>query len=379
MQSLSIIGSTGSIGTQALEIVRARPQDFKIVALSAGANLELLTKQIEEFKPQYVSILKDEDRQSLKERFSKLEILQDIKELAKLEVDICLSAIVGIAGLEANLIALDHTKRLAIANKETLVAAGHLVNEKLTKNKSELIPVDSEHVAIHHALCGYEIKNVKEILLTASGGPFRSLLASEFQDIKLKDALKHPNWDMGAKITIDSSTLVNKGLEVIEAKTLFNLDYDQIKVVIHPQSIIHSAVTFIDGNTIAQMGEPDMKVPIQYALDYPNKNQISMQKEFDIFQYPSLEFSKPDTEKFPALKMAFEAGKQGGSLPAVFNSANEAAVAMFLKEEIHYLDIAKIIEKEFEIHNKIAQPSLEDILVIHKEILSKYTMAHAQK
>jgi 1-deoxy-D-xylulose-5-phosphate reductoisomerase len=370
-KSLTIIGSTGSIGTQALEIVRARPQDFKIIALSAGNNIELLLKQIKEFKPQFASIVSEEHKKLIKENYPEIEILKDIEEIASLDVDICLSAIVGIAGLKANLKALEHAKRLAIANKETLVAAGHLVNEKIKKYHSELIPVDSEHVAIHHALCGYEISSVKEILLTASGGPFRTKTYEELKNVTLQEALKHPNWTMGAKITVDSSTLVNKGLEVIEAKTLFNLNYDQIKVVIHPQSIIHSAVTFIDGNTIAQMGEPDMTVPIQYALDYPNKKQISMKKEFNIFDYPQLNFETPDLKKFPALELAFQAGKTGHSMPAVFNSANEAAVGLFLKEEIEYLEISEIILREMSSHRLIEDPKVEDIIYMHTELLNK--------
>lgn len=374
-QSINIIGSTGSIGTQALEIVRARPNDFKIQALSAGKNIDLFLKQIKEFSPKYVTILSDKDKNQIREHFPKIEILKDVKELAALQVDICLSAIVGIAGLEANLIALEHSKRLAIANKETLVAAGHLVNQKLKEFNSELIPVDSEHVAIHHALCGYDIQNVKEILLTASGGPFRTHSLEELKNVCLKDALQHPNWDMGAKITVDSSTLANKGLEVIEAKTLFNLEYSQIKVVVHPQSIIHSAVTFIDGNTIAQLGAPDMTVPIQYALDYPCKNSIKMKKDFNIFDHPELNFEKPDLVKFPALRLAFEAGEKGASMPAVFNSANEAAVNLFLKEEIKYLEISQIIEREMENHTLIKNPQLEDIMSIHLELIDKLKTA----
>jgi 1-deoxy-D-xylulose-5-phosphate reductoisomerase len=370
-KNISIIGSTGSIGTQALEIVRSRSEDFKVVALSAGKNIDLLSKQIQEFKPRYVSIVSEDHKKKLKEQFPKLEILKEIKEIALLDLDICISAIVGIAGLEANLNALEHSKRLAIANKETLVAAGHLVNDKIKQYHCELIPVDSEHVAIHHALCGYDIKYVKEVLLTASGGPFRTKTLNELKNVSVKEALKHPNWDMGAKITIDSSTLANKGLEVIEAKTLFNLDYSQIRVVVHPQSIIHSAVTFVDGNTIAQMGEPDMTVPIQYALDYPDKKQITMKNDFNIFNYPELTFEKPDLEKFPALRLAFQAGEIAHSMPAVFNSANEAAVALFLNEEISYLDISRIIEKEMDKHSIVKDPQLEDLLSIHNDLLDK--------
>jgi len=371
-KTLTIIGSTGSIGTQALNIVRNRKNDFEIIALSAGSNFELLVKQIQEFKPKFISIKSFADQKKIQELFPDIKVLKDIKEIASVNVDICLSAIVGIAGLEANLIALENAQRLAIANKETLVAAGHLVNQKTKEFNTQLIPVDSEHVAIHHALGDYKKNDVKEILLTASGGPFRTFSLAQLESVTLEQALQHPNWSMGAKITIDSSTLVNKGLEVIEAKTLFDLDYQQIKVVIHPQSIIHSAVSFVDGNTIAQMGEPDMMVPIQYALDYPNKNIIQTKKDFDIFAYPNLSFEKPDLKKFPALALAYEAGNLAHSMPAVYNSANEAAVALFLQEEIKYLQICNIIEKEMQAHQIIKNPSLEDLLLIHSEMLNKY-------
>lgn len=389
-KSLSIIGSTGSIGTQALDIVRMRPDDFKIIALSAGNNLQLLIEQIKEFNPEYVSILKDADKKQIKDLFPEVEVLKDIKELASVrsksgaQVDIVLSAIVGIAGLEANLMALKHAKRTCVANKETLVAAGHIVRDYCEKYNSELIPVDSEHVAIHQCLASsltaknfYEDKNlhnsIKEILLTSSGGPFRTWAQSDFKKITKADALKHPNWSMGEKITIDSSTLMNKGLEVIEAHALFGIPYEKIQVVVHPQSIVHSAVTFVDGNTMAQLGSPDMRMPIQYSLDYPHKKQINFNDGFNIFKTQKLEFFEPELEKFPALKLAYEAGQKGHSYPAVLNSANEFAVQLFLEEKIRYTDIVKLIERELEIHKIIENPTLSEILQLHSNIQNNLT------
>lgn len=349
MKRISIIGSTGSIGTQALDIIRNRNSgkgspDFDVVALSAGRNLERLIDQIKEFRPQYISILKKEDQDTIKELFPEINILKNIEEIAAIEkIDIFLSAVVGITGLKANLIALQHAKRVAVANKETLVSAKHLVREYSQKYQSELIPVDSEHVAIHQCLGTHSQSEIHEILLTSSGGPFRTLDKEDLKNVTLQQALKHPKWSMGPKITIDSSTLMNKGLEVIEVNSLFDIDYDQIQVVIHPQSIVHSAVTFVDGNTIAQMSMPDMKVPIQYAIDYPNRYQIELEERFNIFSMGSLDFEFPDTNKFPALNLAYAAGRQGHSFPTALNSVNEAAVALFLEEKIEYLDITKII------------------------------------
>ena len=377
MKTLTIIGSTGSIGTQALDIVRQRKQEnpencFQIIALSAGKNLELFIDQIKEFKPSYVSILGDQAKQEIKSLFPQIQILEGIEEIAKLDsIDIFLSAIVGIAGLQANLTALQHAKRVAVANKETLVSAKHLVREYSSKYGSELIPVDSEHVAIHQCLLNSSNAAVKQILLTSSGGPFRTLPIEEFKNITLEQALQHPKWKMGPKITIDSSTLMNKGLELIEVNSLFDINYSDIQVVIHPQSIVHSAVTFRDGNTIAQMSLPDMKVPIQYALDYPNRNHITLKEDFNIFTMGSLEFESPDYEKFPALSLAYAAGRQGHSFPTVLNSSNEAAVELFLKNKIHYLDIIKIIEGELNNHTKIANPTLTNILELDKEIKAR--------
>lgn len=369
MKQITIIGSTGSIGTQTLEIIRSRPQEFEVLALSAGQNLELLVDQIKEFRPKYATISSDADKQTLKSLFPELEVMKNIEELASIPlVDIVVSAIVGIAGLRANLEALKHAKKIAIANKETLVCAPHLVKKNCDEHHSELIPIDSEHAAIHQCLLGYDNSKVEKILLTSSGGPFRTFSHEELTQVKLADALKHPKWSMGKKITVDSSTLMNKGLEVIEVNALFAIPYDDIQVVIHPQSIVHSAVSFIDGNTIAQLSNPDMMVPIQYALDFPEKNPIKLKNNFDIFENSQLEFYKPDFEKFPALRLAYEAGKAGESMPTVLNSANEIAVELFLQEKIHYLDIVKIIEKELERHTLIQDPQLDEIMSIDKAV-----------
>ncbi len=383
-KKLTIIGSTGSIGTQTLDIIRKRAQEFKVIALSAGNNFTLLVDQIKEFKPEFVSIANTDKVKELKELFPQLTILKNIEEIAQIEnIDIVISAIVGIAGLKANLEALKHAKRVAIANKETLVSAPHLVTEYQKKYKSELIPIDSEHVAIHQCLTQYMQnpqqnyqEQVEKILLTSSGGPFRTLPLTEFQQITKAQALNHPTWKMGAKITIDSATLMNKGLEILEAKALFNLPLEKIQVVIHPQSIIHSAVTFIDGNTMAQLSMPDMRVPIQYAIDYPNKNVLKLEKTFDIFEIGKLEFEKPDLEKFPALNLAYQTGNKGDSFPTVLNSANEAAVKLFLEEKIPFLEITKIIEKQLDKHSSLQSPQVEDILKLDKEIKESLELSY---
>ncbi len=369
-KTLTIIGSTGSIGTQTLDIVRSR-QDIEVVALSAGSKLELLVDQIKEFKPRYVSINNQAHRETLKELFPQIEILDSIVEIAKLDVDVFLSAIVGIAGLEANLTAMQHARRIAVANKETLVAAGHLVNEYQDRYGSELIPVDSEHAAIAQALMAageprklYQYDDIVDhIILTSSGGPFRT--REDFSNITVEEALKHPTWVMGPKITIDCSTLMNKGLEVIEAQQLFRLGYDKIKVIIHPQSIVHGAVQFIDGNMMAQLAPPDMRIPIQFAIDYPQRRHLEALPMLDLAKLSKLEFFEPDTKKFPALNLAYEAGRKGHSYPTVLNAANEAAVAMFLNKEIKYTQIVEFVEEALSKHEIIQNPSLEEILEIN--------------
>ncbi|MCH2227904.1 MAG: 1-deoxy-D-xylulose-5-phosphate reductoisomerase [Candidatus Caenarcaniphilales bacterium] len=373
MKSLSIIGSTGSIGTQLLNIVRERKEEFKVIALSARNSKDLLIEQIREFKPSYVFIENQEAQQEISAKFPEIELLKSTEEVAQIEnIDIFFSAIVGIAGLKANLEALKTAKRVAIANKETLVVAGHLVEELCKKYNSELIPVDSEHVAIHQCLqTNSENKDlreaIKEILLTSSGGPFRTKSAEELKHVKLEDALKHPTWTMGRKITIDSSTLMNKALEVIEAHVLFKISYEKIQVVIHPQSIIHSAVSFTDGNIICQMGANNMEIPIQYALDFPERRPLATEDTFNIFDH-RLEFYKPDLEKFPLLKLGYEVGKLANSYPCAFNAANEAAVELFLNKEIEWLDISKHIHEIIEKHKLIKNPSIEELLGIDKDV-----------
>jgi 1-deoxy-D-xylulose-5-phosphate reductoisomerase len=374
-QSISIIGSTGSIGTQALNIIRKRPNEFTVIALSAKQNLSILTEQIKEFKPKYVHIEDLSARAILKEIFQNIEFLNSTEEVAEIDnVDIFLSAIVGIAGLEANLKALSKAKKVAIANKETLVVADHLVTAIQLKHSVTLIPIDSEHAAIHQCLCAgakdFNLsKNslVKEILLTSSGGPFRDKTREELEKVTLKEALQHPTWSMGRKITIDSSTLMNKALEVIEVHALFKIPYEKIKVVIHPQSIVHSAVSFIDGNIIAQLGSTNMEIPIQYAIDYPYRKELAVEDTFNIFGQ-SWDFMEPNFTCFPLLKLGYEVGKLGHSYPTVFNAANEAAVELFLNEKIKWSDIEKLISNAITNHKIIINPSLEEILDLDREV-----------
>jgi 1-deoxy-D-xylulose-5-phosphate reductoisomerase len=374
-QNISIIGSTGSIGTQALNIIRERRDEFTVIALSAKQNLTVLTEQIKEFKPKYVHIENLSARAALREIFKDIELLDSAEEVAEIDnVDIFLSAIVGIAGLKANLKALTKAKKVAIANKETLVVADHLVTTIQAKHPAILIPIDSEHAAIHQCLsAGAQDFNasknslVKEILLTSSGGPFRNKTGEELEKVTLKEALQHPTWSMGKKITIDSSTLMNKALEVIEVHALFKIPYEKIKVVIHPQSIVHSAVSFIDGNIIAQLGSTNMEIPIQYAIDYPNRKKLAVEDTFNIFGQ-SWDFMEPNFTCFPLLKLGYEVGKLGHSYPTVFNAANEAAVELFLNEKIKWSDIEKFINTAVTNHKIIQNPSLEEILDLDREV-----------
>jgi 1-deoxy-D-xylulose-5-phosphate reductoisomerase len=379
-QSISIIGSTGSIGTQALNIIRERKGEFTVIALSAKQNLTVLTEQIKEFKPKYVHIEDLNARAVLKEIFQDIELLNSAEEVAEIDnVDIFLSAIVGIAGLKANLKALTKAKKVAIANKETLVVADHLVTAIQAKHHATLIPIDSEHAAIHQCLhtgivanlqdlhFSHENSLVKEILLTSSGGPFRNKTREELEKVTLREALQHPTWSMGKKITIDSSTLMNKALEVIEVHALFKIPYEKIKVVIHPQSIVHSAVSFIDGNIIAQLGSTNMEIPIQYAIDYPYRKKLAVEDTFNIFGQ-SWDFMEPNFTCFPLLKLGYEVGKLGHSYPTVFNAANEAAVELFLNEEIKWSDIEKLISTVVANHKIVQNPSLEEILELDREV-----------
>lgn len=371
MKQITILGSTGSVGKNALELIR-NLKEYNIIALSAHNNYKLLIEQIKEFKPKYVSIGSIEGYNKLNEVFPELEIYLADEGLRKLgdldESDILISAVSGSIGIEATLNAIKKEKRIGLANKETMVAAGDLINHLLKKYKAEIIPVDSEHSAIFQALEGNNIGEVKKLIITASGGPFRGKDLTFLKNVSAKQALIHPNWNMGSKISIDSSTLVNKGLEVIEAHQLFGIAYDNIEVLIHPQSIIHSMVEYCDGSIIAQLGIPDMKIPIQYALTYPKRLNNSCINSLDFLtQAASLNFEKPNTEVFRGLSLAFKAGKIGGTMPAVYNASNEIAVSLFLEEKISFLDIYIAIEKAMENHSPLSALSLENILKADNE------------
>ena len=385
MKKIAILGSTGSIGTQTLDIVREH-KDIQVTALAAGSNTPLLEQQIREFRPKLAAVWKEEHAKDLKTRTSDLDVkivsgLEGLIEAAtEPEAEILVTAIVGMLGIRPTIAAITEGKKIvgmigirptiaairagktiALANKETLVTAGHLIMPLAKKHRVPILPVDSEHSAIFQALQGEEQNIIHKIILTASGGPFRGRRAEELKEVHIEDALKHPNWSMGKKITVDSSTLVNKGLEVMEAKWLFDVKPEQIQVTVHPQSVIHSAVEFEDGAVIAQMGTPDMRLPIQYALYYPKRRSLSG-KRLDLFAAGSLTFEKPDLKTFRGLALAFRAMEQGGNMPTVFNAANEKAVAMFLKEQISYPAIPEIIEASMEEIPFAADPKLEEIL-----------------
>lgn len=366
MKKIAILGSTGSIGTQTLDIVREH-KDIQVTALAAGSNTRLLEQQIREFRPKLAAVWKEEHAKDLKTRTSDLDVkivsgLEGLIEAAtEPEAEILVTAIVGMLGIRPTIAAITEGKKIALANKETLVTAGHLIMLLAKKHRVPILPVDSEHSAIFQVLQGEEQNIIHKIILTASGGPFRGRRAEELKEVHIEDALKHPNWSMGKKITVDSSTLVNKGLEVMEAKWLFDVKPEQIQVTVHPQSVIHSAVEFEDGAVIAQMGTPDMRLPIQYALYYPKRRSLSG-KRLDLFAAGSLTFEKPDLKTFRGLALAFRAMEQGGNMPTVFNAANEKAVAMFLKEQISYPAIPEIIEASMEEIPFVADPKLEEIL-----------------
>lgn len=366
MKRIGILGSTGSIGTQTLEVVREN-KDIEVTALAAGSNIRLLEEQIREFAPRIAAVWDEKKAKELKERVKDLpvKIVSGMDGLIQVsafeEMEILVTAIVGMIGIRPTMEAIKAGKDIALANKETLVTAGHLIMPLAKENGVSILPVDSEHSAIFQSLQGGQQKAVKKILLTASGGPFRGKKREELADIQVEDALKHPNWEMGRKITIDSSTMVNKGLEVIEAKWLFDVDVSQIQVVVQPQSVIHSMVEYEDGAVIAQLGTPDMKLPIQYALYYPERRYLPGER-LDFWNLGKLDFEKPDTDTFYGLALAYEAGRRGGSLPTVFNAANERAVQLFLERKIGYLEIPKIIKECMERHKNVEQPSLEEIL-----------------
>lgn len=370
---VAILGSTGSIGTQALDILSRYPKQYEIKALAAYKSFDLLTKQIEEYSPDRVVLIDEEKANELRYRVdSKTEIDSGMEALIELaaseDIDIVLIAIVGIAGLKPTIAALKAGKTVALANKEVLVAGGEIVMSLADKTGAKILPVDSEHSAIYQCLQGCKnINEVNKIYLTASGGPFRGYKRDELKRVAPEDALKHPNWSMGKKITIDSATLMNKGLEVIEAKWLFNLSVDQIDVVIHPQSIIHSMVEFIDGAILAQMGTPDMRIPILYAFTYPERYATNV-KRLNLLEMGKLTFEEPDVENFPCLSLAYKAIRIGGTMPAVLNAANEIAVDMFLKGQISFLEIPLIIEKAMKSHQVIENPDIDDILRADSEV-----------
>lgn len=366
MKKIAILGSTGSIGTQTLEVVRENG-DIEVTALAAGQNIGLLEKQIREFSPRLAAVWDEERAFELRSRIRDLDtqVLSGMDGLIQVsteeKADILVTAIVGMIGIRPTMEAIRAGKDIALANKETLVTAGHLIIPLARERGVSILPVDSEHSAIFQSLQGGQEKALKKILLTASGGPFRGRTREELKDVQVEDALKHPNWEMGQKITIDSSTMANKGLEVIEAKWLFDVDVDQIQVVVQPQSVVHSMVEYEDGAVIAQLGTPDMKLPIQYALYYPERRYLPGER-LDFWSIGKLDFERPDTETFRALDLAYRAGRAGGSLPTVFNAANEMAVAKFLDRQIGYLEITDLIGECMERHVNIPSPSLDEIL-----------------
>ncbi len=373
MKKIAVLGSTGSIGTQTLEIVRANG-DIRVESVAAGSNIDLLEKQIREFRPRIAAVWNEEKAKELSVRVAdtRTRVLsgkEGIIAAATVEkADTVVTGIVGMIGIEPTIAAIRCGKDIALANKETLVCAGHIIMPLAKERGVRILPVDSEHSAIFQSLRGNKKNRIAKILLTASGGPFRNYTAAKLKKVTLEDALKHPNWSMGKKVTIDSSTMVNKGLEVMEAHWLFNVDYKDIQVVIQPQSIIHSMVEYEDGAVIAQLGVPDMKLPIQYALYYPRRRFLGGGR-LDFAAMKSIEIAAPDMKKFPGLKLAYEAGKTGGSMPTVFNAANEAAVRAFLEKKIGWGDIAKMIASAMEQHEKVgllSDPQVEDILVIRK-------------
>ena len=371
MKKLSVLGSTGSIGTQALEVVRNNG-DIQVTALAAGTNISLLEKQIREFQPSLACVWDPGKARELKTAVADLPVrvvsgMEGLLETAtEPESEIVLTAVVGMIGIRPTIAAIEAGKDIALANKETLVTAGHIIMALARENGVRILPVDSEHSAIFQCLNGENRGQIHKILLTASGGPFRGRTMEEMRDVTVEDALKHPNWAMGRKITIDSSTMVNKGLEVMEARWLFDVEMDQIQVVVQPKSVIHSMVEFEDGAVMAQLGTPDMKLPIQYALYYPERRFLPGER-LDFWKLNQISFEKPDFDNFPGLRLAYEAGKTGGSLPTVYNAANEFAVNEFLNRKISYPDIPKMIEKAMGNHKTADNPSVAQILEAEEE------------
>ncbi len=371
MRRIAILGSTGSIGTQTLEVVEQN-KDIEVTALAAGSNIRLLEQQIRKFHPRLAAVWSEEKAKELRTAVADLDVRIEagmdgmIAVATEEKAQTVVTAVVGMIGILPTIAAIQAGRDIALANKETLVTAGHLIIPMVKEQGVRLLPVDSEHSAIFQCLNGEHGNRIQKILLTASGGPFRGWTREQMKNIQVEDALKHPNWSMGRKITIDSSTMVNKGLEVMEARWLFGVEMDQVQVVVQPQSVIHSMVEFEDGAVMAQLGTPDMKLPIQYALYYPERRPLAGDR-LDFWKLKEIRFEKPDFENFPALSLAYRAGKTGGSLPTVFNAANERAVSMFLNRKIGYLTIVDIIESAMERHQVISDPSVEQILETERE------------
>lgn len=372
MKKIAILGSTGSIGTQTLEIVREQ-KDIEVIALCAGRNAALLEAQIREFSPKVAALWSEEDAKLLREnvRDTNVKVLSGMEgllEVARMEgYEILVTAIVGMLGIRPTIAAIEAGKTIALANKETLVTAGHIIMPLAAEKKVSILPVDSEHSAIFQSLNGERMNKISKILLTASGGPFRGRKREELEKVQVEDALKHPNWSMGRKITIDSATLVNKGLEVMEAKWLFGVELSQIQVVVHPQSVIHSMVEYEDGAIIAQLGTPDMRLPIQYALYYPERRPLSG-KRLDFYELSNMTFEKPDTDTFRGLALAYKAMTMGGNAPTIYNAANEKAVALFLNRKVSFLEIPEIIQGSMENCTYRQDPGLEEILETEQEV-----------
>ena len=366
-QKIAILGSTGSIGTQTLDIVSQNPDDLQVVAMSCGSNIELFEKQIRKYKPSLVSVGNEKLASDLKTRLSDMDIdicygMDGLIAVATAEeADTVVTAVVGMIGVQPTIAAINAKKTIALANKETLVTAGHIIMPLAKEKGVSILPVDSEHSAIFQSLNGERHNKISKILLTASGGPFRGKTLDDLENVTLADALKHPNWSMGAKITIDSATMINKGLEVMEAKWLFGVNLNQVEVVVHPQSILHSAVEFMDGAVIGQMGTPDMRLPILYALFYPNRKTLYAEP-LDLFKVGTLTFEKPDMETFYGLSLAYDAMDAGGNVPTVFNAANEKAVAKFLDNKIKFLEIPEIVSEAMINVDFIPNPTIEQVL-----------------
>ena len=373
MKSVSLLGSTGSIGTQTLDVIR-KNNDIKVVALAAGTRVKELAEQAREFKPQLVSVGTQEKAKELKVLLSDMDVkivygMEGLIEAATIdEADIVVTAVVGMMGIEPTIAAINAHKDIALANKETLVTAGHIIINLAKEKNVSIYPVDSEHSAIFQCLNGENRGQIDKILLTASGGPFRGKTRKELENVTLADALKHPNWAMGRKITIDSSTMVNKGLEVIEAQWLFGVPVDKVQVIVQPQSIIHSMVEFKDGGIKAQLGTPDMRLPIQYAITYPNRLPIKNSKKLSFKECSRLDFEEPDMEAFKGLKLAFTALERGGNSAVMYNASNEYLVAQFLQEKISFLDISKYIEYAMDKGTFIENPTVDDILNTEAEV-----------